>query len=448
MKGTLERQKIFYDSGSTKDIKNRLKILKKFKKSIISNEKIILNALKKDLNKGETEAYITEIYLVLKELKYMIKNLKKMAKPEKVKADILNFNSKNYIYKEPYGNALVVGTWNYPFQLTMMPLVGAVAGGNTAIVKLPKYTKHTNIVMQKIIEETFVFEHVTHVEGGREVMEELLNLKFDKIFFTGSPKMGKIVMESASKNLASVSLELGGKSPVIVDESANLDEAAKKVLWAKVLNAGQTCIAPDYVLVHYRVKEMFMRKLIKYNEEFLNDITEYVSIISDDHFERLEKLINKNKTINRHFIDKDRRIMTPIILEGIDLEEPAMNEEIFGPILPILEYKTLKGAVHIIEKYEKPLSLYMFSNDKKSIDYVMNNVKFGGGAVNDLIMHMSNENLPFGGVGNSGIGSYHGKYSFEAFTHKKSVMFKKKKDNNFRYNITKKKMNLIKFISK
>ncbi len=453
IKELINKQKQYFYTNKTKDLDFRIKNLKILKESIQRNEKLILNALKKDLNKSEFEGYLTEVGTSLDELNYVIKNLKSWCKPKKVKTHFIHFLSKSYIYTDPYGVALIIAPWNYPFQLAIMPLIGAIAAGNCAVIKPSEYALETSKVLLKIMKESFSEEYITVILGAAETSEKLLNENFDYIFFTGSPAIGKLVMKAAAKKLTPLTLELGGKSPCIVDKEVKIKYAAKRIVWGKYLNAGQTCVAPDYLIVHKDIKAkllLYMTEVIKefYGEEPL--ISEDLpKIINEKHFNRLLNLLDKGTIATGGQYDKNSHMIAPTIIDGVSLEDPIMQEEIFGPIFPVIEYEDLDHVISILNHNPKPLALYMFSTNKKSQKRILESVSYGGGCINDTVMHLSSPYLPFGGVGTSGLGSYHGKGSFEAFSHKKSVL---KQTNLFdlplRYPPYKNKLSLIKKILK
>lgn len=424
----IEEQKKFFKTNKTKDVNFRIEQLKKLKSIIKENEDRILEALKKDLNKSFFEGYESEIGIVYEEINYQIKHLRKWTRRKRVSGSIIYFRSKAYIYKEPYGTILIIGPFNYPFQLIMAPLIGAIAGGNCAVLKPSEHSKYTSEILEEIINNEFESNYIKVVEpsGGKEAVTKLLELRFDYIFFTGSVKVGKIVMEKASKNLIPVTLELGGKSPCIVDKDANLELSAKRIVWGKLLNAGQTCIAPDYLMVHKEIKEKFLKLLVEeikkqfgYNIES-ND--EYPKIIREAEVLRLKDYLEDGKIYYGGEYNVDNRFMMPTILTEVSLDSKVMTDEIFGPILPVIEFDNLDNVIEFVNDREKPLALYYFSNDDNKVEHILNNISSGGVTINDTIIHVGFCNLPFGGVGNSGIGSYHGKASFDTFTHKKSVV--------------------------
>ncbi len=426
----LREHKEYFEQGQPFDITFRLKQLKKLHQVIGENEKLIMDALYKDLGKCEFEAYASEVGYSLDSIRNVIKNLKSWAKVKKVPTPIHQFGAKSYIYPEPYGTVLIVGPYNYPFQLVIEPLVGAMAAGNCAILKPSESTPNVTNAIKKIISENFDEKYIRVVEGEKEETSALINAPFDYIFFTGSVAVGKIVMQAAGKNLVPVTLELGGKSPCIVDKTTKIDIAVKRILWGKFMNAGQTCVAPDYVVVHKDIKDKFINKMIDtiinfYGEDPINN-TDYGRIINQRHMERLVQIIekDKNKIIHGGTFSKDDFFISPTFLDNIDWKDASMQEEIFGPILPIMEYTDLNQVIKMINQRPKPLALYLFSEDKNVEQEVLTKVSSGGGCVNDTISHISSPHLPFGGVGHSGIGSYHGKASFDTFSHKKSVLKK------------------------
>ena len=421
-------QKKFFYEGKTKDIEFRIENLEKLKRIIKDNEDKIINALKKDLSKSAFETYATEIGLVYDEINLHIKNVRRWAKKEIRRTSIVHFPARSYIYKEPYGVCLIIGPFNYPFQLVFAPLVGAISSGNCAIVKPSENTINTAKLIEKLINENFDENYIKVVNplGGKEVVTYLLDLKFDYIFFTGSVQVGKIVMEKAAKNLIPVTLELGGKSPCIVDKDAKIDISAKRLVWGKFLNAGQTCVAPDYLYVHKNIKDKFLLAMAKeIKAQFGDDIKN-----SKD----LPRIVNEGTT--RRLIDymKDGEIyfggnyniesnyIEPTILTNLKENSKVLNEEIFGPILPVIEFDDIKQVINYVNLRGKPLALYYFSENKKSIEYVLKNTTSGGVTINDTIIHVASTYLPFGGVGSSGLGAYHGKASFDTFSHRKSVI--------------------------
>ncbi|AET69741.1 NAD-dependent aldehyde dehydrogenase [Desulfosporosinus orientis DSM 765] len=425
---TLNNQRTFFNSGRTLDLNFRLNALKTLKKSIQENEKEILDALKTDLNKSAFEAYATEVGVVLEEIGYAIKNLPNWVKVKKVKTPIVHFKSSCYTISEPYGIALIMSPWNYPFQLTIAPLIGSIAGGNCSVVKPSAYSPATSAVMAKILGKSFAQNYITVIEGGREANRALLDEKFDYIFFTGGVSVGKTVMASASKHLTPVTLELGGKSPCIVDSEVNIDLAARRIVWGKFLNAGQTCVAPDYLLVHKKVKRELIDSMKKYIVEFYGrnpcKNKEFPKIINEKHFNRIIELLTNGEIIIGGESDEQSLHIAPTLIDLIKLEDPIMQEEIFGPVLPILEYSDISDVIALVKSRPKPLALYLFTTSKQLENRIVKSISFGGGCINDTIVHLGTSNMPFGGVGESGMGGYHGKWSFDTFTHTKSILKK------------------------
>lgn len=406
----------------------RKAILKKLLDTIITHETEITNALYADFKKPEFEAVLTETNYVITELKDTIKNIKKWAKPKMVLPSILNFPSTDYIYSEPYGKVLIIAPWNYPFQLAICPLVSAIAAGNQVVLKPSELTPHTSAVITKIIKQTFAVNHVEVVEGGVEASQSLLAQRWDYIFFTGSVAVGKIVAKAAAENLTPVTLELGGKNPCIIDETANLKIAAKRIIWGKFINAGQTCIAPDYLLVHNTIKTEFVDFLKKeitlaYGKK-PETSPDYPRIINAKNWTRLVQMIEADKVIFGGQTNEKEHYISPTLIQETDLDSAIMKEEIFGPLLPILSYQSEADLHAIISRYEKPLSLYIFTKNTTFAEKIIQDYSFGGGCVNDTVVHFSNKRLPFGGVGHSGIGAYHGTLSFDTFSHKKAIVKK------------------------
>ncbi|WP_313030728.1 aldehyde dehydrogenase [Soonwooa sp.] len=420
----LEKQRDFFNSQATKSLDLRKTQLKKLKQVISDNENLFYEAIHKDFGKSQFDTYTTELSIIYGEINYYLKNLKSLMKPKSVKTNLPNLPGSSKIYQDPLGCSLVIGAWNYPYQLSICPMISAIAAGNTCILKPSEVAENTMKLMADLFNKKFD-ERVLHVEiGGVAETTELLKLKFDKIFFTGSPQVGKIVYEAAAKNLTPVTLELGGKSPALVTENANLEVAAKRIIWGKFLNAGQTCVAPDYILVDKKVVSKFI-EILK-NQVQKNDYqpnsSHFTRIINEKHFNRLISLIDDKKIIFGGKTDLEKLYIQPTLLSPINWNDKIMQEEIFGPLLPILVYDNFDEALNQIRNHEKPLSAYLFSNNSNEIEKFTTQISFGGACINDVVMHLANENLPFGGVGNSGIGNYHGKYGFEAFTHQKSVL--------------------------
>lgn len=396
--------------------------------TIVIHEDEIIEALYDDFKKPAFEAVLTETNYVITELKDTIKNLSKWAKPKKVFPSILNFPSTDFIYKEPYGKVLIIAPWNYPFQLALCPMIAAVAAGNQVVVKPSELTPKTSAVIRKIIEKIFHINHVECIEGGLEVSQKLLAERWDYIFFTGSPTVGKIIAKAAAENLTPVTLELGGKNPCIIDETANLKLAAKRIVWGKFINAGQTCIAPDYILIQKDMKSHFIAylktEITKAYGENPALSPDFARIINTKNWLRLANLIEEEKVIFGGQTDIENNYIAPTLIEENDMESLLMKEEIFGPLLPILSYEKEEDIKTVISKFEKPLALYVFSENKRFSEKIIKQYSFGGGCINDTVVHFSNKRLPFGGVGHSGIGAYHGRLSFDTFSHKKSIVKK------------------------
>jgi aldehyde dehydrogenase (NAD+) len=423
---TVQKQSEFFNSGVTLPLPFRMENLETLQNSILQHEHELSEALYQDLRKSAFEAYVSEIGFVLAEIRHTMKHLKTWMKPIRVRTPITHFGTKSFIHYEPYGTALIIAPWNYPFQLSIAPLVAAMAAGNCAIIKPSELAPHTSSIIARIIENTFPKEYICVVEGDVQTTTALLQQKVDYIFFTGSTHVGKIVMEAAAKHLTPVTLELGGKSPCIVHADANLKLAAKRIVWGKFLNAGQTCVAPDYVLVQEDVKDMLIEELTYYIHNFYGEnpieSKDYTHIVNDRHFERLLSYLQEGRILTGGRSDTQSRAIEPTILDQIRWDSSVMQDEIFGPILPILGYKTIDQVIGMVKARPKPLALYLFTRDKAIEHQVLQQLSYGGGCINDTVFHIAQPNLPFGGVGDSGIGGYHGKHGFELFSHKKSVL--------------------------
>ncbi|MFA6800588.1 MAG: aldehyde dehydrogenase [Acholeplasmataceae bacterium] len=425
MNQLLDNQKTFYQTNQTRSYKFRKDQLLKLKNAIKQYENELKEALYKDLNKSSFEAYTTEIGFTLHSITNAVKHLKKWMKIKKQKTPIFMFGTKSYVMPEPYGQVLIIAPYNYPVQLVLEPLVGVIAAGNTCVIKPSEYASEVEKVLVKMITNTFDKSYIAIVTGDYTVTSELLDHRFDYIFFTGSTRVGQIVYEKASKYLTPVTLELGGKSPTIVDETANLKKAVSSIAFGKFMNAGQTCIAPDYIYIHESKKDEFIDLLKIEIEKRYGNAETFGHIIHQGHFKRLINLIDQDKVVYGNQVNSDKNYISPTILTDVTLDDKVMKEEIFGPILPILTFKNIDEVIHTLKNAEKPLALYIFSKNKTNIQKMLNELSFGGGAVNDTIMHVSNGNMPFGGVGQSGMGSYHGKTSFDTFSHMKSYVSKK-----------------------
>ena len=422
----IQAQKDFFATQQTNDISFRIDALKRLQKELIKRESDIIKALYDDFKKPEYEAVLTETSIVLAELKMAIKNCRSWSKPKRVLPTILNFPSLAKIYKEPYGTTLIIAPWNYPYQLAFSPLLGAVSAGNTVVLKPSELTPNTSKIIKEIIETVFDKNHVSVIEGGVSTSQELLTQRWDYIFFTGSVPVGKIVAKAAAQYLTPVTLELGGKSPCIIDETANLKLAVKRLIWGKFINAGQTCIAPDYLLIHQSVKEKFVAH---FKEEIINAYGEnpqnspdFPRIVNTRNFDRLALMLENENFLIGGEINRNNRYIAPTIVNEPNSDSEVMKGEIFGPILPLISYKMEEEFDSIITKYDKPLAFYVFTTRKNFAKKMIAKYSFGGGTINDTMVHFANHRLPFGGVGESGIGSYHGKKSFDTFSHKKGVV--------------------------
>lgn len=425
IKETLDDQRSFFGSHQTKSVEFRLQQLKKLKNVILKKEKDIAHALWQDLHKSYQEAYLTEISIVLGELDFHIKKLKKWAKPHCIYTPIHLLPSRSRLYYEPLGVSLIIAPWNYPFQLLFNPLVGAISSGCTAVLKSSPYAPNTSAVMEKIITETFEKEYIAYFNGGREVNQMLLEQRFDLIFFTGSPTLGKTVMQYAAAHLTPVVLELGGKSPCIVDEEADIKVAAKRIAWGKLINAGQTCIAPDYIFVHKRIKAAFLDALSLSITSFYGENPQqsefYPRIVNTQNVVRLQTLLQHGKIVFGGNVDINDKYISPTIIDEVQPEFPIMQEEIFGPLFPILTYDKIDEALDYVNLHEKPLAFYYFGNSRKTKE-ILSKTTSGGACINDTLLHIANHHMPFGGVGNSGMSQYHGFDSFKAFSNTRSVI--------------------------
>lgn len=422
----LQNQVNFFSTHQTKDLKFRKEQLMKLKKLIQENEEELYKAIHEDFGKSEFETYGTELSFLYKDIDYYVKNLSSLAKPKKITTNLVNLPASSHIVYEPLGNTLVIGAWNYPYQLTLAPVIAAVAAGNNCIIKPSELPANTMKAMAKMINENFDSGFLFVAEGGVEETTELLKLRYDKIFFTGSPRVGKIVYKAAAEHLTPVTLELGGKSPAIITPNADLEIAAKRIVWGKFINAGQTCVAPDYLYIHKSIKAKFIELLKQeiQKRNYHKEASHYCKIINKRNFDRLINLLDPDKVIFGGEMDEENRFISPTLMDNVTWEDKVMQEEIFGPILPLMEYEDFEGTLSVISKGEKPLSAYLFSNNGNEKEVFEQQLSFGGGCINDTLMHLSNDRLPFGGVGNSGIGNYHGKYGFEAFSHQKAILKK------------------------
>ena len=425
----LSSQREYFASGETRDIRFRKNALRTLYSGIKAHEREILDALHSDLGKSDFESIMCEIGMTLSEISHMLKNIDKFSKRQRVRTPVAQFAARSFVITEPYGNVLIMSPWNYPFLLTMSPLVNAIAAGNTAIIKPSAYSENTSRVIARILGECFPEKFVAVVEGGREENAHLLNCKFDFIFFTGSQSVGRVVLKSAAEHITPCVLELGGKSPCIVDESAKIDLAAKRIVFGKLINCGQTCVAPDYIVCHTSVKDKLCDAIVReikaqYGEDpIVNE--GYGKIISQKHFDRIVSLIDDNKVIFGGRYDREAQKIAPTVMDNVEWSDAVMGEEIFGPIIPILTYDNIDELITSFNNKQKPLALYIFSENKKTVNKVLDGVRYGGGCVNDTIIHLATSEMGFGGVGESGMGAYHGKVGFDAFSHKKSIVDKK-----------------------
>ena len=421
IKSIYNTQKEFFNSKKTRSIKYRKQSLKKLSISISKHESSIYNALMKDLGKSQYETFLSEILFVQKEIKTMIKNIGYWAKPKRVSGSIYNFPSKDYIIPRPYGCVLNISPWNYPFNLALAPLVGAVAAGNTVVLKPSEHSPNTSQLLKTIITEVFDPGHVSVVIGDAKEAQQLLSLRWDYIFFTGSTSIGKIVAKAAAEFLTPTTLELGGKNPCVVEESAKIDLTAKRIVWGKFFNCGQTCVAPDYIMVNHKIKDRLIEALKKSIKDAFGEnpieSKSYGRLVNKNHFNRINKMLNGASIVYGGESDVSKKFFAPTLILDQNLESGAMQEEIFGPILPIITYKNIDEAYNIINRFDKPLGAYIFSKNKKHIERFKNEISAGAIVVNDSIIQFINSNLPFGGIGNSGVGAYHGQHSFDLFTH-------------------------------
>jgi aldehyde dehydrogenase (NAD+) len=431
-------QRAFFLNGNTMEYDFRKKQLQKLKNMLKDNEPKIYRALNKDLNKSNHEVMTTELGLIYSEIDLAIRNLKYWMAPEKVPSPMTHKGSKNFILKEPYGVTLIISPWNYPLQLALVPAIGAIAAGNCVIIKPSEHAQATSSLLAQMVRTYFDPPYFTVVEGDQQVSKDLLQEKLDYIFFTGNKEAGKTIMREASNHLTPVTLELGGKSPVIVDEDANINLAAKRIVWGKFTNAGQSCVAPDYVYVHETVKFRLLKFMIKHIKSFFGKEPlknkDYTRIINENHFNRVMSYIEEAKVIHGGEADFESLTIEPTLLDKVTWEDDVMQEEIFGPVLPILPFVNIEDALFKVKHQSKPLALYYFGEDEKIQQQVMEYVSFGGGSVNDTMYHLANPHLPFGGVGQSGMGSYHGRYGFNTFSHQKGLLKQTTKfDLPFRY---------------
>lgn len=428
MKEQLNQLRNFYEGYNTRSYSFRKQQLKKLKTAVLQHEKNLYDALYSDLKKNQEESWVTEIGFLIAEINHTLKHLRNWMKPEKVPTNLMNFPGKSFIYKEPLGVVLIIGPWNYPLQLLFTPLVGAIAAGNCVALKPSEFAPATSGVMKKMVEENFPKDYILYAEGeGATVIPQMMdNFRFDHIFYTGSTTVGKIIYQMAAKQLVPVTLELGGKSPCVVESDAKISIAARRIALTKFSNAGQMCVAPDYVLVHQSIKEKFIEELKKAVQQFFSDDPSasynYGKIINEKQFNRLISYLQQGKIIYGGKFNASTLFIEPTIIEGASLDASLMSEEIFGPVLPILSFNTFEEAKEIIDRNLNPLAFYIFTESSEKEQQWLEKISFGGGCVNNASWHLTNFNLPFGGRGNSGIGAYHGKYSFDVFSHQKAVL--------------------------
>lgn len=447
----VKNQRAYFNSGATLTLQFRLDQLQKLKDLLLAHEEEMHEAIYKDFGKSKYENQLVEFYPLIDEIDHAIGNLKKWMRHKKVKTNLLNFPAKSYLVPEPLGVSLVIGAWNLPYNLSLTPLVGSVAAGNTTILKPSELPAHTSGIMAKIINDNFDPQYMCVVEGAIPETSALLKQRFDKIFFTGSPKVGKIVNRAAAEHLTNITLELGGKNPAIFTKDCSLKMSVKRLIWAKFVNSGQFCITSDYVLVHKDIKDDFLKYAVEEikKENFSRDNHNYVQIINERNFDRVVALIDPDKVYYGGTHNRADRHIEPTIMTDVTLDDKVMQEEIFGPLLPVIEFETLDQAFEIIKSFEKPLSAYLFTGSRKAKQRFLSEIHFGNGAINDCVMQISNPNLPFGGVGHSGMGRYHGEYSFECFSHFKSVLDKPTAiETNLKYyGYNENKLKIVKMLS-
>ena len=422
-----DQQRSFFDSGSTQSYAARHHALIQFDRALRRYENRIVTALYQDFQKSEFESFTTEFSMLYQEIRHAKKHLKKWMRPQPIATNWINWPARSAILREPLGVNLIIGAWNYPVLLLLQPAVSAIAAGNTAVLKPSENAPAVAAVLEEMINTNFDPGHLVVVQGDAPATQKLIALNWDHIFYTGSTRVGRIVYEAAAKNLTPVTLELGGKSPAIITASANIELTAKRLIWGKFLNAGQTCVAPDYVLVHQSVQQRFIDACLSElkRSDYSLGQNHYCQIINHKHFDRLLALLNPDKVIFGGQYDRETRFIAPTLMTEVTLADAVMKEEIFGPILPIMTYETIQEAITLVKTLEKPLAAYVFSTKKAEYNKVLRDLSFGGGAVNEVVMHLANPNLPFGGVGHSGIGAYHGQYGLDCFSHRKSVLYKK-----------------------
>lgn len=431
-------QHAFFNSNKTKEVSFRINRLQQLKAILKQREQDFIEAIKKDFQKPPLESYGTEIGFLYSEIDHILRHIKQWNKPERVWGSLINFPSRSYIYRQPYGVSLVIGAWNYPLLLSLSPALGSIAAGNCTIIKPSEISAHTSSLLAEVINSNFDRSYLKVIEGAAETTQQLLSEPLDYIFFTGSTRVGKIIMQEAAKQLTPVTLELGGKSPAIVHSDADIKTAAKRITWGKFLNAGQTCVAPDYIYVHKDLKQPLLKHLVQEITTFYGpdprESSDFARIINNKHFNRLKGYLDNGTIVAGGQTDEQNLYIAPTILDEVEWDDDVMQEEIFGPILPVITFEELSVAINDIRSRPTPLSLYLFTDNKDIEEKIIKELPFGGGCINDTIAHLGNLNLPFGGLGQSGFGNYHGKSSFDIFTHKKSIMKKPTwLDNPMRY---------------
>lgn len=427
IKETVAAQRAFFHTGSTRSVEFRITQLKKFEAALKAHEQLLLDAIGADLKKSPYDTFTSELSLVYRELTFMMKNIRKWSKQQRVRTNLLNIPARSYRLAEPRGVTYIAGAWNYPYQLTLLPLVDSLAAGNTAVVKPSEVAPHTSAAMAEVINKTFAPEYCCAMEGGAEKAQEILEEPFDYIFFTGGTKIGRIVYEAAARHMTPVTLELGGKNPAFVLPDCDIATCAKRIVWGKLLNAGQTCVAVDYLLVHSSIEERLLKEMrtVMENHYPQNGVSDnFMSIVNERHTERIGALIDPTKVYYGGVVDVKNRFVSPTIMHNVSFDDEIMKEEIFGPVLPVLRYDDLDAAVEQVRSYPKPLSLYVFGSNHGEKDRLFRELSFGGGSQNDSVMYFANDHLPLGGVGASGIGAYHGEEGFNTFSHFKSIMEK------------------------
>ncbi|NUN69921.1 MAG: aldehyde dehydrogenase [Bacteroidetes bacterium] len=423
----VQRQREFFSTGATRETSFRIRRLKEFEQALKAREQELFDAIETDLRKSRYDTFVSELSLVYRELHFMMRNLTKWSGKQRVRTNLVNFPARSYLLPEPYGVTYIAGAWNYPYQLTLIPLIDALAAGNTAVVKPSELAPRTSSVMAQIINATFAPEYCIAVEGGAETAQAVLKERFDYIFFTGGTKIGKLVYEAAAKHLTPVTLELGGKNPAFVLPGCDIETCAKRIVWGKLLNAGQTCVAVDYLIVHSSVEEPLlaaMRKVLETHYPSDGTAENYMAIVNEKHVDRIAQLIDRTKLYYGGNVDRTNRFIQPTILQNVSWEDAVMKEEIFGPVLPVVRYEDLNDAMARVKRYPKPLSLYVFGPDGGEKERLFRELSFGGGSQNDAVMYFVNDHLPLGGVGASGMGAYHGFDGFRTFSHYKAIMEK------------------------